>query len=137
MDVGDPIVYPTNAFSTDLDEDNMAYSAVMGALSNQLTGAMGFYQDANTTNDPSSAITAFRVYSHIDSNIEQTSLLDSSDLNSYFIQNHALSNDMDGSIFSNQRLRDMALARNRTLDILIQEFSSNITLSLISEPLLA
>jgi len=119
MDVGDPIVYPTNAFSTDLDEDNMAYSAVMGALSNQLTGAMGFYQDANTTNDPSSAITASRVYSQIDSNIEQTSLLGSSDLNSYFIQNHALSNDTDGSIFSNQRLRDMALARNRTLDMLI------------------
>ena len=134
MDILEAVPFPANVTSSSIDEEEMAYSAFMWALSGQITGSMGFFQDASNDTDNS---TATRTYSDIDSNIAQTSLLGSSDLNSYFIQNHALSGDTDPNIYSSQRMQDMAFARNRTLDILIQELSSNITLSLISNPLLA
>lgn len=136
LDVLDATPYPVNPSYSASDEDNMAYSAYMWAISSQLTGTMGFYQDVST-NDTNNQIIANRTYSEIATNIDETSLLGTSDLNSYFIQNHFLTNQNASELFSSQRLQDMALARNRTLDALIPELSLNTTLSLISNPLLS
>ena len=136
LDVLDATPYPTDPSFSASDEDNMAYSSFMWALSSQLVGTMGFYQDISP-NDTNNQIIANRTYSEIATNIDQTSLLGTSDLNSFFIKNHFLSSNNASQPFSSQRLRDIALARNRTLDVLIPELSSNITLSLISYPLLS
>ena len=145
------VPYPTTGSSVTAYQESSAYSAFMWALSNQLVGSMGFYQSTSNNgtgnsilngiyadnNQPSSGDkTTDPIFSEIYTDIDQTSLLGSSDFNSYFIKNHALHSHTDG-LFSPQRLQDMAYARNRTLDVLIPELSSNITLSLIIDPLLA
>ena len=134
------VAYPTNGSSTSAYEESSAYSAFMWALSSQLVGSMGFYQSTSSNgneNQPTTSNnTTNTIFSEIHTNIDQTSLLGSSDFNSYFNKNHALDSHTDG-MFSPQRLQDMAYARNRTLDVLIPELSSNITLSLIIDPLLA
>ena len=136
LDVLNATPYPVHPSYSTPDEVGIAYSAVMWALSNQLTGTMGFYQDVLTT-DINDQIVANRTYSEIASDIDQTSLLGTSSLNTFFLQNHYLTNRNRSEPFSPQRLQDMALARNRSLDILIPELSSNITLSLISNALLS
>lgn len=145
------VAYPTNGSSTGAYEESLAYSAFMWALSNQLVGSMGFYQSTGSNGNGNSTLSSIyaggnqstsgnnattTIFSGIYTNIDQTSLLGSSDFNSYFIKNHAL-HSHKGGVFTPQRLQDMAYARNRTLDVLIPELSSNITLSLIIDPLLA
>lgn len=133
-----PVAYPANASTTPSSEDAMSYSAVMWALSNQLTGSMGFYRDLNANDNATDETYANRTYSQIDSNLAQTVLLGSSDLNSLFVENHLLGQTgNDSSTFSDQRLLDMAYAGNHSLAVLIPQLSSNITLSLITDPLLA
>ena len=124
------VPYPTNSTLTPAYEESLAYTAFMETLSQQLVGSMGFYRRTGANN------VTTRIFSEIHTNIDQTTLLGSSDFNSYFIKNHAVSGGTDG-LFSPQRLQDMACARNRTLDVLIPELSSNITVSLITDPLLA
>lgn len=136
LDLHDATPYPAQPSYSATDEVDIAYSAVMWALSDQLTGTMGFYQDVST-NDTNDQIIANRTYSEIASSIDQTSLLGTSNFDSYFIRNHYLTKQNSTQPFSPQRLQDMALARNRTLDVLIPELSSNLTLSLISSPLLS
>ena len=136
LNILDATPYPADPTYAASDEDTMAYSAFMWALSSRLIGTMGFYQDIST-NDTNNQIIANRTYSEIATSIDETSLLGTSDLNSYFTKNHFLSSNNASQPFSPQRLQDMAFARNRTLDILIPELSSNITLSLISNPLLS
>ena len=132
-----PVTYPADASTSEDSEDAMAYSSVMWALSSQLTGSMAFYRGLNGTDDATQQTYASRVYSKIDTPMAQTVLLGSNDLNSHFIQNHMLGDDNDTFLFSDQRLQDMAYAGGRSLDVLISELSSNITFSLISDPLLA
>ena len=124
------VPYPTNSTLTSAYEESLAYTAFMETLSQQLVGSMGFYRRTGADN------VTTRLFSEIHTNIDQTTLLGSSDFNSYFIKNHAFSGGTDG-LFSPQRLQDMACAHNRTLDVLIPELSSNITVSLITDPLLA
>ena len=124
------VPYPTNSTLTSDYEESLAYTAFMETLSKQLVGSMGFYRRTGANN------VTTRIFSEISSNIDQTCLLGSSDFNSYFIKNHAASGGTN-VLFSPQRLQDMACARNRTLDVLIPEFSSNIILSLITDPLLS
>ncbi len=137
-EVVDVVPYPTYGSSVTAYEESSAYSAFMWAMSNQLVGSMGFYQyTSGIYADPMSGNnTTNTIFSEIHTNIDQTILLGSSDFNSYSIRNHALM-PHTGGLFSPQRLQDMAYARNRTLDVLIPELSSNITLSLIIDPLLA
>lgn len=113
----------------------MAYTAFMWTLSDQLTGSIGFYK--NISANPVSDSNAF---SQITSNIQQTALLGSSDLQSFFDFNHNLFPSKPGTSsgkVSDQRTEDIAFARNRTLDVLIEELSANITLSLLSSDLLS
>ena len=129
------IDYPNGPSSSDRDEMQMAYTAFMWTLSDQLTGSIGFYR--NITVHPSAGSDTF---SEITSNIQQTALLGSYDLESFFDFNHNLYPSKNGTSagkVSDQRAEDIALARNRTLDVLIEELSANITLSLLSSDLLS
>jgi hypothetical protein len=135
LTVLEPILYPTNASNSTQSEATMAYSAFAWALSNQLTGTIAFYKDTNDTHDVTEETFASHEYSLIQTGIAQTVLLGTSDLDSHFAQNHYFS--YDGSKYSDQRKQDMAYAGHRPLDILIPELSTNITLSLITDSLLA
>lgn len=117
----------------------MAYSAFMWALSNRLTGSMAFYRDVSANDSMHEVIAANRTNPEINTDLDQTSLLGGSGLDSYFIKNHILGGGAasDHAKFSARRVQDMALAQNRTLDVPTEERSSNITLSLISNPLLS
>jgi hypothetical protein len=77
----------------------------------------------------------------IDSPIQRTSLLGSKDLDAYFEfdEEKELYKDQNISIafdLSDQRLDDKAMARNLTLDVLIEELSFNLTVSMMHNRLL-
>jgi hypothetical protein len=104
-----------------------AYSAVMWALTELLTGSMGIFTEY-------SAGTTTR-FGEITTQIEQTSLLGSSDLDVFFDNNHFLY--WNSTINSDQRQQDVDLSQNRTLDILIPELAFNTTMSFMNDPLLS
>lgn len=142
-----PVPYPNvESDPSPLSQVSTSYSAVMLALAEQLTGSVAFYQSSTSSIN--------RTYSSIRSQIAQTVLLGSSDFNNHFKQNHMLGqnygdtylestdsnsiSDTDPlSGFSDQRLQDIAHARNRSLHMLISELSKNVTLSLLADSLLA
>lgn len=129
------IPYPDGPSSSDQKEMEMAYTAFMWTLSDQLTGSIGFY--SNITASASSGADSF---SDITTGLQETALLGSSDLQSFFDYNHNLYPSKQGTSsgkVSDQRAEDIALARNRTFDVLIEELSANITLSLLSSDLLS
>jgi hypothetical protein len=126
-----PVDYPdANApVSADLMVQH-AYSAFMWALTDLLVGSMGIF-----TEETSSGSNVPTNFGEITTQIEHTSLLGSSDLDAYFDGNHALHSN--NSVVSDQRLQDIALAKNRTLDILIEELAYNTTLSFMNSNLLS
>lgn len=129
------IDYPSGASESDKAQMNMAYTAFMWTLSDQLTGSIAFYSNTSSKSSSNS-----KVWSEITSNIQNTALLGSSDLQSFFDFNSNLYHSKQGTKkgkVSDQRAEDIALAQNRTLDVLIEELSSNITLSLMSSDLLS
>lgn len=136
------IPYPNGPSTSDQKEMEMAYTAFMWTLSDQLTGSMGFYN-----NITANASTGADTFSDISTGIQETALLGSSDLQSFFDYNHnqypskngtsSTKNGTSSGKVSDQRAEDIALARNRTLDVLIEELSANITLSLLSSDLLS
>ena len=115
--------------STDLMVQH-AYSAFMWALTDLLVGSMGIFTEE--TSNSSNVLTNF---GEITTQIEHTSLLGSSDLDAYFDSNHALHSS--NSVVSDQRLQDIVLAKNRTLDVLIEELAYNTTLSFMNSNLLS
>lgn len=132
-----PVPYPVGSSSYSIeDREIMAFSAFSLALSKQLTGSIGFFQDLQATNDGIKGAVANRTYSKLDSKIVSTLLLGSAEFNSFFAKNYALAGNTNrDQPFSKARLEDMALARNRTLQVLIEELASNITLGLMSNTL--
>ncbi|KUI64417.1 hypothetical protein VM1G_11206 [Cytospora mali] len=111
-----------------------AYSAFMWTLTDQLVGSFAWYIES----EPSSYRPA--QFGRIDSPIQHNSLLGSSDLDVFFdfsTEKGLYLNDPDTEPhLSDQRTQDKALARNRTLDVLIEELSINITVSLLHNELL-
>lgn len=91
---------------------------------------MGFY-NSTTAN---ASIPAF---SSLDTYIEHNSLLGSNDLGYFFDMNKLLYWNNTEEALSDQHLRDKDLAKNQTLEYLIEELAFNITISLMSDPLLA
>lgn len=129
------IDYPNGPSESDKAQMEMAYTAFMWTLSDQLTGSIAFYKNISKTSDSDK-----EVWSEISSDIQNTALLGSSDLQSFFDFNTNLFPSKKGTKkgkVSDQRAEDIALAQNRTLDVLIEELSSNITLSLMSSDLLS
>ncbi|OCK93566.1 uncharacterized protein K441DRAFT_564791 [Cenococcum geophilum 1.58] len=117
------------------DVSNMAqhaYSAFMWVIADQLVGKFSWYENTNQS-DPSRAAQ----FGVIDSQIERTSLLGSWDLDAFFDfdEEKGMYKDRNLSL-SDQRLQDKALARNRTLDVLIEELSFNTTVGLMHNDLL-
>ncbi|ROV98334.1 hypothetical protein VMCG_07140 [Cytospora schulzeri] len=102
-----------------------AYSAFMWTLTDQLVGSFAWYIES----EPS----PFRPaqFGDINSPIQRNSLLGSSDLDVFFDFNTEkrlyLWDPDQASHLSDQRKQDKALARNRTLAVLIEELSFNIT----------
>lgn len=129
------IEYPSGSLESNTAEVNMAYTAFMWVLTDQLTGSISFYKNISaktgTDHDP---------WSEINSDIQTTALLGSSDLQGFFDYNRNLYPSRSGTgneKISDQRAEDIAFAKNRTLDALIEELSSNITLSLMNSDLLS
>ena|SRR5947209_851355 len=100
-----------------------------GLLADQLVGSFGWFNDTSTPNN--------KTFGMINSPIQHTSLLGTSDLDVFFNFN-----DDKGACklpydkLSAQRRQDIDLARNRTLDVLIEELSFNITVGLMRNELL-
>ena len=136
LDTIGTVPYPSSVSYSDSDAVNLAYSAFMWSLSSQIVGYLSFHQDIDSGNDMATDVNAGRIYSEIGTNLALTSLLGSSDLDSYFVKNHALGakDGKPAEAHSPQRLHDTVFARNRTLDVMIQELSFNITMSLLSNP---
>ena len=131
------VSHPWNFSESNTDKLILAYSAFMLAFSSQIVGSMSFLQDIGTSAESNTTmgddIEANRTYGDISTHLAQTSLIGSSDLNDYFIKNHDLKSDGPPTeLFSTDRLDDMALARNRTLDVLIEELAFNTTISLLT-----
>lgn len=110
-----------------------AYSALFWALTNQVVGSFGWFEEV----DRSDGIAAAQ-FGVIDTPISRTSLLGSSDLDLFFdLDNQkGWSERTNTTELSDQRLQDKALARNRTLAVLIEELSFNTTVSLLNNELL-
>lgn len=126
-----PVDYPhlSTPYSNDLMVQH-AYSAVFWALTDLLIGSMGVFTEdtSETSNIPTN-------FSEITTQIEYTSLLGSSDLDAFFDANHYLSST--NTTLSDQRLQDIALASNRTLEVLVPALCYNTTLSFMSSNLLS
>ncbi|KAF2002416.1 hypothetical protein P154DRAFT_488382 [Amniculicola lignicola CBS 123094] len=117
-----------------------AYSAFMWVLADQLVGRMSWYTRRNST--ATSQSNQAIQYGVIESPIQRTGLLGSSDLDAFFLFDEkyrlykSKDNESAGNGLSPQRLQDKAMAGNRTLDVLIEELSFNITVSLMHNVLL-
>ena len=136
-------VNPTKFTDADAGNQNAAYTAFMRAFSSQIVGYISFHQDVNSSSvnhDANIDVYANRTYSSIDTNLASTILIGTSSLDAFLKKNHALAylySQNPGpppEDFSPQRLYDMDLARNRSLDLLIPELSFNTCISMISNP---
>ena len=133
------VPYPANATREEDSKEAMAFSAVFWALSTQLTGYIGFQEDFSASNVTENADGFVNhIYSVINSEIAKTVLIGARDFDAHFLQNHGQEAPPGGTAtFSGQRLKDMSYVANRSLAELIPELSSNITISLISDEILA
>jgi hypothetical protein len=127
----DPVDYPVVDLSQPSNLVQLAYSAYMWELANQLTGSIWLYNDTSSSPDSQAE------YVDINTNIQNTALLGSIDLNCSFA--------LDAIFYTNpwldppspQRERDIQFAGGRTLADLIPELAFNLTVSLINDDLLA
>lgn len=136
---GDVISFPNDGPNDVSNMTQHAYTAFMWVMCDQLVGKFAWYNETNPNN--TTALQAAAQFGVIDSPIQRTSLLGSSDLDAFFEMDEEkeLYKDQNSSqIFnlSDQRLRDKALARNETLAVLIEELSFNVTISLMHNSLL-
>ncbi|KUI55607.1 hypothetical protein VP1G_02892 [Cytospora mali] len=132
--VGEEVFSPHDKMGDVSNYAQHAYSAFMWTLTDQLVGSFAWYIDS----EPSPYRPA--QFGKIDSPIQHNSLLGSSDLDVFFDfsteKGLYLNNPDTEPHLSDQRTQDKALARNRTLDVLIEELSINITVSLLHNELL-
>ncbi len=141
--VGDTVPFPIDGLETVSNMTQHAYSAFMWVLCDQLVGKLVWYVKSNSSTGSVSAVPPIRGASQfgiIESPISRTSLLGSLDLDAFFefdeekglYEGQNMSQVYD---FSDQRRRDKTLARNLTLDTLIEELSLNTTVSLMHNTL--
>jgi len=123
--------YPTVNASSPSNLTQLAYSAYMWAFTDQIIGFMEIYEEilsngsAGTNN------------SQIQTQIQNTALLGSSDLDVFFDQRRVRLDGAPNCTLSDQRAQDIGLARNYSLHTLIPELSFNITMSYFSSSLLS
>jgi hypothetical protein len=130
------IDYPITNSSAPSDPAQHSYSAFFWVFSEQLIGTMGFYNNTITNaSNPRGA-----TYTQIQSTLQATSLLGTSDLDCFFQAHHIWTDEHNITTFtedSPQRIQDINLAKGKTLDELIPELAFNITTSFMSSDLLA
>jgi hypothetical protein len=100
-----------------------AYSAVFWAMTDLLVGFMGFF--STSTTPPTN-------FTQLTTQLQYTSLVGSLDLDAFFDSNHP-----NNITVSDQRAQDIALAGNKTLDVLVEELGFNITTSFMTSDLLS
>jgi hypothetical protein len=130
-DVLEEVQFPNQKSDNVSNMSQHAYSAFMWVLTDQLVGVFTWVSDRfNLSRSPEFGV--------IDTPLHRTSILGSSDLDVFFDLNKNKSQTMDenSTPLSDQRLQDKALARNRTLDVLVEELSFNMTVSLLHNELL-
>jgi len=100
----------------------------MWVLADQLVGSFGWFNDTSTPN---------KTFGMINSPIQHNSLLGTSDLDVFFDFNEDKGScKLPYDKLSAQRRQDIDLAKNRTVDVLIEELSSNTTVSIMHNDLL-
>ncbi|KAH6959760.1 hypothetical protein BKA56DRAFT_533090 [Ilyonectria sp. MPI-CAGE-AT-0026] len=135
--VQDEVGFPGDGLNKVSNMASHAYAGFMWALTDQLVGSFAWFRQKNMSDTNSSPGGAAQ-FGVIESPIRQTSVLGSVDLDVFFDFNriyglYAFDNETD---MSKQRLQDKSLARNRTLAVLIEELSFNMTVSLLHNKLL-
>jgi hypothetical protein len=119
--------YPSDSRNISSNGVQRAYSAFMWVITDQLVGSMSLSEDIRMNNH----------FGLINTPIQHNSLLGSNDLDYHFYMNQRMLYPLDNNMtLSFQRLQDKALARNLTLDILVEELSFNVTISLMNNLLL-
>ncbi len=120
-----PVAYPNEiALDTPEFRQQQAYSAVFWAMVDPLVGSMEFFIQ-NSSGQLSN-------FSQITTDVKQTNLIGSPDLSPLIDSDHPTN-----MTHSDQRKEDMDLARNLTLDVLMEEMAFNITTSFMSSGLLS
>lgn len=135
-EVGETISFPDEGPDEISNMTQHAYTAFMWVVCDQLVGKLAWLNDTSVSDKQAAA-----QYGVIDSPIQRTSLLGSADLDAYFEfdEEKVLYKGQNMSTafkLSDQRLQDKAMARNRTLDVLIEELSFNLTVSMMHNRLL-
>lgn len=127
--VNETVHFPQDKADDISDMAQHAYAAFMWVIVDQLIGKFAWGQESNKSDSSQFGI--------IDSQLQRTSLLGTLDLDAFFEfdEEYGLYATIEPEL-SAQRLQDKALARNRTLDVLIEELSFNTTVSLMHNPLL-
>jgi hypothetical protein len=123
--------YPQVNGSMTSNLTQFAYSAYMWAFSNQIIGSMGLYSEKLANGSAGSP------FSQIQTQIQDTILLGSSDLDVFFDREHLWTGGSPKCNPIGQRQQDIGLARNESLSILIPELSFNTTMTYFSNELLA
>ncbi|KAI9779693.1 MAG: hypothetical protein M1839_007191 [Geoglossum umbratile] len=121
------VYFPTDRPDAVSDMAQHSYSAFFWVLTDQLVGTFSWFVGLNQSE-----------FGVIDSQISRTSLLGTSDLDVFFDlnKNKGWSKNENSTQISDQRLQDKALAKNRTLNVLLEELSFNATVSLLHNELL-
>jgi hypothetical protein len=125
------VAYPMVNASVPSNLTQFAYSAYMWVFTNQIIGYLGLYSEKLANGS------AGANYAQFQTQIQDTSLLGSSDLDVFFDRHHLWINGAPECTPSDQRLQDINLARNESLDVLIPELSFNTTMSFFSSDLLS
>ena len=127
------IPYPNDQLGVGSKRTHHSYSAFFWSLTDQLVGRLGWLNDLD-----GQTIGRAPQYGVIETAIQHTSVLGSSDLDSFFdfdVERGLYRSDNETTI-SGQRLQDKFMAGNRTLQVLIEELSKNTTISLLHNTLL-
>jgi hypothetical protein len=131
-----PVYFPNDKPGNESDMSQHAMSATAWAVFDELVGTLSWYKDdaCDPINQENHCSKEFGI---INTQLQHTSILGSSDLDVFFDLNEKL-DDRGFRVkpLSEQRLQDKALAGNRTLDELIEELFFNTTVSLLHNPLL-
>jgi hypothetical protein len=135
--INEAVPFPNDGPEMTSDMVQHAYTAFMWTICDQLVGKFAWFTSKSSENTTWQAAAQFGV---IDSPVQRTSLLGSRDFDPFYEMDEERGlyiNQPPDSIYnlSDQRLRDKALARNRTLDVLIEELSFNTTVSLMHNQL--
>lgn len=130
-----PVLYPNDTIGRPSNVTAHAYSSIFLALANEIVGTMALYND--TATNTTDYVDEPPDFSSIQTRVLENSLTGSDDLDYFFAVNKELFTNNPPEPLDDQRLQDKAVAKNQTLDLLIEELSFNITISLLHDPLLA